>query len=197
MDSKTSPAWPPAATRYARLAGTGPVAVPGSHDDPPASRAGIRIPPFMTRRRHGMNSQWPLQDFLELGALAGAVPCARLHTRQVLWEWKLRNLGESTELLVAELVTNAVKASRAMKQAFPVRLWLASDSAQVLILVWDASLQPPVRMDTSDEAENGRGLMLVEAISEQWGWYFREDSDGKFVWAIVRLPTQGISYPRR
>ena len=144
-----------------------------------------------------MNSQWPLQDFLELGALAGAVPCARLHTRQVLWEWKLRNLGESTELLVAELVTNAVKASRAMKQAFPVRLWLASDSAQVLILVWDASLQPPVRMDTSDEAENGRGLMLVESISEQWGWYFREGSDGKFVWAIVRLPTQGISYPRR
>jgi len=144
-----------------------------------------------------MNSQWPLQDFLELGALAGAVPCARLHTRVVLWEWKLRNLGESAELLVAELVTNAVKASRAMKQAFPVRLWLASDSAQVLILVWDASLQPPVRMDTSDEAENGRGLLLVEAISEQWGWCVREDKDGKFVWAIVRLPAQGISYPRR
>ena len=64
-----------------------------------------------------MNSQWPLQDFLELGALAGAVPCARLHTRQVLWEWDLRNLGESAELLVAELVTNAVKASRVMTQA--------------------------------------------------------------------------------
>ena len=40
-------------------------------------------------------------------------------------------------------------------------------------------------MDTSDEAENGRGLMLVEAISEQWGWYVREGSDGKFVWAIL------------
>src|SRR5216683_3484977 len=191
MDSKASPAWRPAATRYARPADGGPVAVPGSCDDPPASRAGVRIPPFMTRRRHSMNSKWPLQDFLELGALAGAVPCARLHTRQVLWEWGLGNLGESAELLVAELVTNAVKASSAMKHAFPVRLWLASDSAQVLILVWDASLQPPVRMATSDEAENGRGLMLVEAISEQWGWYFREDSDGKFVWAIVRLPAQG------
>ncbi len=132
-----------------------------------------------------MNSQWPLQDFLELGALAGAAPCARLHTRQVLWEWDLRNLGESAELLVAELVTNAVTASRVMTQAFPVRLWLASDSVQVLILVWDASRQSPVRMDTSDEAENGRGLILVEAISEQWGWYVREGSDGKFVWAIL------------
>src|SRR6266566_6243351 len=163
MHGKASPGWRPAAARCARLAGGGPVAVPGSYDDPPASRAGVRIPPFMTRRRHGMNSQWPLQDFLELGALAGAVPCARLHARQVLWEWKLRNLGESAELLVAELVTNAVKASRTMTQAFPVRLWLASDSAQVLILVSDASPQPLVRMDTSDEAENGRGLMLVEA----------------------------------
>ena len=144
-----------------------------------------------------MNGQWPLQDFLELGALAGAVPCARLHARQVLWEWGLRSLGENAELLVTELVTNAVKASRAMTQAFPVRLWLVSDSAQILILVWDASPQPPVRMDTSDEAENGRGLMLVEAISEQWGWYFCEDNDGKFVWAIVRLSAQGISYPWR
>ena len=151
---------------------------------------------FMTQRRHGMNSQWPLQDFLELGALAGAVPCARLHARQVLWEWGFR-LGENAELLVTELVTNAVKASRAMTQAFPVRLWLASDSAQVLILVSDASPQPPVRMDTSDEAENGRGLMVVEAISEQWGWYFREGKDGKVVWATVRLSAQGISYPGR
>jgi hypothetical protein len=35
------------------------------------------------------------------------------------------------------------------------------------------------------EAQNGRGLMLVEAISEQWGWCRHQDSDGKFVWAIA------------
>jgi len=185
MDSNTSPAWRPAATSRAYRVGSRPVAVPGSCDGPPASRAGVRIPPFMTQRTRGMNSQWPLQDFLELGAFAGAVPCVRLHTRQVLWEWDLRNLGESTELLVAELVTNAVTASRAMKHALPVRLWLASDSVQVLILVWDASPQSPMPMGTNDEAENGRGLMLVEAISEQWGWYFPEGSDGKFVWAVI------------
>ena len=139
-------------------------------DDQSASRAGVRVPPFMARRRHGMNGQWPLQDFLELGALVSAVPCARLHARHVLREWGLARLGDSTELLVAELVTNAVQASRAAAQASSVRLWLASDSAQVLILVWDASPDPPARITASDEAENGRGLMLVEAISEQWGW---------------------------
>ena len=59
---------------------------------------------------------------------------------------------------------------------------------QILILVWDASSQPPVLMGVTDEAERGRGLMLVEAISEQWGWYSREDGDGKFVWAIAQGP---------
>ena len=118
MDGRKSPARRPVTTRHNRLAGSGPVAVPGSDEGPPASRAGVRIPSFMTQRRRGMNGQWPLQDFLELGALVSAVPCARLHARQVLWEWGvLGSLGESTELLVAELVTNAVKASRAATKA--------------------------------------------------------------------------------
>jgi hypothetical protein len=52
--------------------------------------------------------------------------------------------------------------------------------------VWDASPWPPVRTEASDYAESGRGLILVEAVSEQWGWYTREDSGGKFVWAIIR-----------
>ena len=132
-----------------------------------------------------MNGQWPLQDFLELGALVSAVPCARLHARHVLREWGLARLGDSTELLVAELVTNAVQASRAAAQAPSVRLWLLSDSAQVLILVWDANQDPPARITASDEAENGRGLMLVEAISNQWGWSPHENDNGKFVWAIL------------
>jgi hypothetical protein len=63
----------------------------------------------------------------------------------------------------------------------------AVDLAQILILVWDASPQPPALTGVTDEAEHGRGLILVEAVSEQWGWYSREDCDGKFVWAIARL----------
>jgi anti-sigma regulatory factor (Ser/Thr protein kinase) len=122
-------------------------AVPGCCDAGLAGRAGARVPPFMTRPGHGLNGLWPLQDFLELGALVSAVPCARLHSRQVFWEWGLASLGENAELLVTELMTNAVKASRAVKQASPVCLWLVSDGAQILILVWDASPQPPVRMD--------------------------------------------------
>jgi anti-sigma regulatory factor (Ser/Thr protein kinase) len=118
----------------------------------------------MTRQGHGRNGPWPLQDFLELGVLVSAVPCARLHVRQVLWEWGLASHGESTELLVSELVTNAVRAAQAVAQASSVRLWLLSDRAKVLILVWDASPRPPVRVDASGAAENGRGLMLAAAM---------------------------------
>ena len=180
MDGRENPARDPARPR------TEPAAA-GSRDVLPASRAGLRIPPFITRQRYGTNHWWPLQDFLELGALVSAVPCARLHARQVLWEWGIGNLGDSAELLVTELITNAVRASREAGRVSAVRLWLLSDSAQILILVWDASPQPPVLADASDEAEHGRGLLLVDAVSEQWGWYSPEDSDGKFVWAITRL----------
>jgi hypothetical protein len=55
----------------------------------------VRFAPFAVR--------WPLRTFLELGALPGAVPCARLHARNVLAEWGLTVFSESTGLLVSEL----------------------------------------------------------------------------------------------
>jgi anti-sigma regulatory factor (Ser/Thr protein kinase) len=156
-----------------------------------ATQTAIRIPPFIPRREHRTSGQWPLCDFLEFGALVTAVPCARLHARLVLREWELPGLSESAELVVSELVSNAVRASRAVPLATPVRLWLLSDRAQVQVVVWDANPQPPVRAGASAESENGRGLMLVEAFSQQWGWYpdscSREAVAGaKFVWAVIR-----------
>ena len=46
-------------------------------------------------------AQWPLQSRLELGALPGAVPCARLHARLVLTEWGQASLGDSVELVLS------------------------------------------------------------------------------------------------
>jgi anti-sigma regulatory factor (Ser/Thr protein kinase) len=99
----------------------------------------------------------------------GAVPCARLHVRQLMWEWGLVGLSENVEILVSELVTNAIHASQSLERAFPVGLSLLSDKSRVLILVWDANPRPPVRMDVNEEAETGRGLLLVETLSDQWG----------------------------
>jgi hypothetical protein len=127
--------------------------------------------------------QWPFQSFLELGALPGAVPCTRLHTRLVLREWDLAALSDSTELLLSELVTNAVRASRAVWHD-AVRMWLVSDLGRVVVFVWDASPQPPARADPGEDAESGRGLLLVEALSERWG-FFGYDGGGKVTWALI------------
>jgi anti-sigma regulatory factor (Ser/Thr protein kinase) len=187
MSGSASARRPPPPAGVARAAGGGarggghgrgtPVASYGSGDGP----APVPLPP-----NRGMTwvDEWPLRDSLELGALPTAVPCARLHARQMLWEWKLTILAENTELLVSELVTNAIAASRSLKLIFPVRLWLLSDRRQVLILVWDASPQPPVPVDATEDAEHGRGLLLVQKISTQWGCYAARDTGGKVVWAI-------------
>jgi anti-sigma regulatory factor (Ser/Thr protein kinase) len=136
-------------------------------------------------RETRMASAWPLRTFLELGAYPGAVPCARLHARAVLWEWGLAGLTEQAELLVSELVTNAIQASRRLGQFTAVRLWLLSDEQRVLILVWDASPQPPLPQEPDEEiGEGGRGLMLVDAISDQWSWYSVHAIGGKVVWAL-------------
>jgi hypothetical protein len=117
----------------------------------------------------------------------------------VLWEWRLTGDLDGTELVVSELVTNAVQRSRADGHPAPVRLWLLADRARVLVLVWDASPLPPVTMSTSEDAENGRGLLLVDAISERWGFYFPGEHGpasaagqrGKVVWAAVARLTAG------
>lgn len=176
--------WPrPAATGPARQAGSGPPAHPEAAGTATAGQPGIRIPPFVARGDWSVPAAWPLQDSLELGAFDSAVPWARLHARHVLGEWGLASLGDSAELIVTELITNAVTASRALAQALPVRLWLASDLAWLLIAVGDPSTQPPVRLDTGDDSESGRGLILVEAMSSQWGWFRRRP--GKYVWALL------------
>ena len=129
--------------------------------------------------------EWPLQDSLELGALPDAVPCARLHARHILWEWGLDWFTENAELIVSELMTNAVRAARSARPIGPVWLQLLTDRRQLLIMVWDADPLPPVRVLSSQAMEGGRGLMLVERLARQWDWYVPPDRGGKVVWALL------------
>jgi anti-sigma regulatory factor (Ser/Thr protein kinase) len=138
---------------------------------------------------------WQFRSSLELGPYPGAVPCARLHAKLILWEWGMQAVAGAVELVVSELVTNALTASnnlagpRFVEHAFsgvpPVHLWLACDRRQVLIEVWDAGADPPVCQDLQPEAERGRGLHLVEAVSGDWGSYVPPGRSGKIVWAMV------------
>ena len=143
-------------------------------------------------------SAWPRQSYLELGVLPTAVPCARGHARLVLAEWGLRKLADPAELVVSELVTNGITASRGLVGSRfggrwsagtpPVRLWLQSDYQTVLVQVWDGNNRMPVRQEADPESEGGRGLCLVEAVSEDWGAFHPPHASGKVVWALVVKP---------
>jgi len=140
-----------------------------------------------------MACQWPLRDFLEYGALPSAVPSARLHARQIVWEWGLSALSENVELLVSELMTNGIAAAHETEPISPVRLWLLADTTRILILVWDASPHPPAPGQADEYVESGRGLLLVQALSQRWGSYPTPQMGGKVVWALCRA---NISHAR-
>jgi hypothetical protein len=137
---------------------------------------------------------WPLSAHLPLGALPTAVPCARGFTRVIMDEWNLASLADSAELIVSELVTNSVQATadedgrpRYSEAGLPVvHLRLASDHARVLAEVWDSVPRVPAPRRTGPDEEGGRGLTLVEALSERWGWTAVPGWAGKVVWAELR-----------
>jgi len=133
----------------------------------------------------------PLLSSLELGGLAGAVPCARLHTRQVLWEHGLGGLADTAELLVSELLTNAVQASMATGELLGVLLRLCGDRAAVLVEVRDRCPAPLVPRHSGPASESGRGLMLVAALAADWGWHEPPGWPGKAVWCLVTQSLAG------
>lgn len=127
----------------------------------------------------------PLRAVLDLGAVPTAPGCARAWTRQILWEWLLVGLSDTAEVIVSELTTNAVLASRRENRSF-IRLILTLDVGELAILVRDYCSGSPQPRDAGADDEDGRGLMLVQAMSSRSGWYPADDgTPGKVVWAIA------------
>jgi hypothetical protein len=156
---------------------------------PHPRRCGVQmaIPP--SHHSHDLE-HWPRRDTLILEAAADAVPLARAHLRQLLSGWGRAELSPDASVVVSELVTNAVAASAGLRlAAAPVLVWLGSDSCCLLLAVADVSPRPPVRLDLGPDAEGGRGLALVEALSSRWGWHLASITGlKKVVWAEWRLP---------
>lgn len=105
---------------------------------------------------------------------------ARELARAQLVSWGLEDLVDTTELLVSELVTNALRYGEG-----EVRLRLLRDRTLVCE-VWDAGLVQPRRRRARDTDEGGRGLQLVGLLSAAWG--ARRTPRGKTVWFELALP---------
>jgi anti-sigma regulatory factor (Ser/Thr protein kinase) len=123
---------------------------------------------------------------LELGSLPTAIACARLHARNVLMEWELRDLIDDTELIVSELMTNAFDASAILPSRPPIALRLLSDGERLVIEAWDHSPADLKHYEAGDDDECGRGLAVVEALSDRWG-VRRPGYATKAVWCELRV----------
>lgn len=110
-----------------------------------------------------------------------SVSVARGWVRERLAAWGLGVLGETAELLISELVTNAVRHALA-----DVELRLAKGATLVVEVVDDDERLPHAAQATPDD-EWGRGLALVEEFAGEWG--ARSISSGKVVW--FELPLDG------
>ena len=117
---------------------------------------------------------------LEVAALDTAPGCLRLHARHVLGAWSLEDLSDTVELLVSELATNAVQAAEKVSgppwaagpspQRQCVELRLTLTDYTLVIEVWDACPAPPQQAGLPDAgALSGRGLFLVQELSQRWG----------------------------
>jgi hypothetical protein len=112
---------------------------------------------------------------------------ARIMTRLALAEWDMTGIADDALLIAAELVTNATKIGDVF------HLTLSRQGGTVLIEVSDSSEVAPDPQRGSLDRLDGRGLLLVEACSKDWGWRL-EDHGGKTVWALCaeaepRTPT--------
>lgn len=138
----------------------------------------------------------PRSSCMLIAALPTAACRARAYTRCALRDWRLNTMIDTAELLVSELVTNAVKATGTTSRPIradrrgkesPIYLCLSTFAESLLIEVWDTSDDPPLRRAASDDDENGRGLLLVQALANDWG-YETLYTGGKIVWCECPIP---------
>ncbi|MFI9332075.1 ATP-binding protein [Kitasatospora sp. NPDC052868] len=94
------------------------------------------------------------------------------------------NLLPTGELLLSELVTNAVQHARTARgRLIQIRFGLARDHLR--IEVHDADSERPALRDALECDEAGRGLLLVHELAQSWGCCPRRGGIGKFVWCHI------------
>jgi anti-sigma regulatory factor (Ser/Thr protein kinase) len=143
----------------------------------PARTATLTGPP---RTRQG-----PPRAVLDLGAVLTAPRCARAWTREILWEWGAAELADTAELVASELVTNSLNACVGLDQA-AIRLVLTLDWGELAILVRDDHPGVPLAVQPGADDEGGRGLLIVEHLSDRCGWYpIKDAKPAKVTWAVI------------
>jgi anti-sigma regulatory factor (Ser/Thr protein kinase) len=152
-----------------------------SPPDRPLSRAAVKSAPG-----------WPVSAVMDgLTALPTAPGDGREFCRKQLSEWGMGELTDALVVVVSELITNAARASTSAREdlgAGVVKMRLSTDHVELLIEVHDQAPGYPRLRDPGEyeDGEGGRGLVLVGAIADSWGW--TAGDGGKTVWALLTMP---------
>ncbi|MEU0223877.1 ATP-binding protein [Streptomyces sp. NPDC006284] len=124
-----------------------------------------------------------------------AVTVSRRTLRLILTVHGLIRLVDVAELLAAELVGNAVRHTKG-----PAALRVRWAAGVLRIGAWDADPsppEPPQPFERALEREGGRGLAMVRACADVWGWQplSREGNRGKYVWCELGSAPRGERRP--
>ncbi|GGY11129.1 ATP-binding SpoIIE family protein phosphatase [Streptomyces minutiscleroticus] len=123
-----------------------------------------------------------------------SVATGRHFLRHHLRSWSLASLADTALLLASELLTNAVCHAQG-----PLTLRIWHSARELGVEVSDHSVPRPRARIAEASEENGRGLMLVEALADAWGT--RATAVGKTVWFTLPRPRTDTEpspgYPRR
>jgi sodium/proline symporter len=121
----------------------------------------------------------------DLPSVPSAVAQARTLAVRQLTEWGMDELSFTTELIVSELVTNAIRHA-----AGPVSLRLIRDRA-LICEVSDASNTSPRLRHARTTDEGGRGLLIVAQLAQRWGT--RYTTTGKTIWTEQVIPREPLT----
>lgn len=158
-------------------------AVPGAGDAGPAGATVRRPGPAGALQRLG-----PVDSAtLLISCSREGFARARAFTRETLRCWSLDHRSDDATLVITELAANAVAHAvlrPAAGGAAEVWLGLSLDPAHLLVTVSDPADEPPAYTpaDVTALREHGRGLYIVDALAQEWGWTSRPPA-GKSVWA--------------
>jgi hypothetical protein len=163
-------------------------------DDDNADFGGIPALPASPPHMLPVPSAWwetPAVTSRPLSPVPEEARVARQFVTDRLTNWGLSNLVDDAELIIAELVVNAVR--HGLRTASPVapvappalRLCLLRRVGEVMLAVTDPSGEAPRPRMPEWSGEGGRGLQIVGALSYVWGWSPIEGR-GKAVWAVLR-----------
>jgi anti-sigma regulatory factor (Ser/Thr protein kinase) len=118
-----------------------------------------------------------------------SVPRARAALIAVLGDWGVdQEVLSNAELVLSELVTNALRVPVPSDRQVGVRIARTVDEGMLRLEVSDAGAGTPELREPGDEETGGRGLLLVEALAHRWGVEKRAAGIGKTVFAELKAP---------